>query len=303
MTSPSRQRSLFCECNKTPCQCWPASITAPATRPRTRSRSRSRPAAPAAASVSTQWPRYDPAQQLPSPRTPSSSRSEPKTSPALRGYVPPADYVAGAQYPSPISSSSKSPRAGQPQLHSLLKAQSILRTPESPAGLRLQWDVRDAPTRAVVLSGHEPERFHNHPASVTYATSPPVPFMLIACNDALPWLVPVHAQPGAAGVTIGDILQAAYDVLYTPVEESMVWLLPTDNDRTRLYHAYRERISRNGDDRRGILAVDWLGEKTHFVCLGRDEALAKRRVADNNMWPHVYALKLSLRKGTLVSDV
>ncbi|KAG9074856.1 hypothetical protein FS749_013529 [Ceratobasidium sp. UAMH 11750] len=303
MTSPSRQRSLFCECNKTPCQCWPASITAPATRPRTRSRSRSRPAAPAPGSSSTFWRHYDPAQQLPSPRTPSSSRSEPKASPTLRGYVPPADYVAGAQYPSPISSSSKSPRAGQPQLHSLLKAQSILRTPESPAGLRLQWDVRDAPTRAAVLSGHEPERFHKHPASVTYATSPPVPFMLIACNDALPWLVPVYAQAGAAGVTIGDILQAVYDVLYTPVEESMLWLLPTDNDRTYLYHAYRERISRNGDDRRGILAVDWLGEKTHFVCLGRDEALAKWRVADKGMWPHVYALKLSLRKGTLVSDV
>jgi hypothetical protein len=127
--------------------------------------------------------------------------------------------------------------------------------------------------------------------------------MLIACNDALPWLVPVHAQPGAAGVTVGDILQAVYDVLRTPVEESMPWLLPTEDDRARLYHAYRERISRNGDDRRGILAVDWLGEKTLFVCLGRDEALAKRRVADKEMWPHVYALKLKLRKGTLVSDM
>ncbi|KAG8735302.1 hypothetical protein FRC10_010752 [Ceratobasidium sp. 414] len=299
MTSPSRQRSLFCECNKTPCQCWPASITVPATCSRTRSRSRSRPPAPISTSASTLWPHYDPAQQLPSPRTPSSSRSEPKISPALRGYVPPANYVPGAQYPSPSSSSSKSPRPGQPQLHSLLKAQSILRTPESPAGLRLQWDVRNAPTKAVVLSGHEPERLYKHPASAAYATSPPVPFMLIACNDALPWLVPVHAQPGAAGVTVGDILQAIHDMLYTPVEESMLWLLPTDDDRARLYHAYRSRISRNGDDRRGILAVDWLGEKTLFVCLGRDEALAKRRVTDKAMWPHVYALKLKLRDGTL----
>ncbi|KAG8693527.1 hypothetical protein FRC08_009057 [Ceratobasidium sp. 394] len=301
MTSPS-QRSLFCECNKTPCQCWPASVAPQAPRSRTRSRSRSRPAAPAV-SPSSLRPRYDPAQQLPSPHTPSSSRSDPKTSPALRGYVPPADYVAGTQYPSPGSSSAKSPHPGQPQLYGLLKAQSILRTPESPAALRLQWDVRDAPTEAVILSGHEPELLYEHPASVTYATSPPVPFMLIACNDALPWLVPVHAQPGSAGVTVGDILQAVHDVLRTPVEESMPWLLPTDDDRARLYHAYRERISRNGDDRRGILAVDWLGEKTLFVCLGRDEALAKRRVADKELWPHVYALKLKLRKGTLVSDV
>ncbi|QRV85002.1 hypothetical protein RhiJN_13018 [Ceratobasidium sp. AG-Ba] len=130
---------------------------------------------------STLWPHYNPA-QLPSPRTPSGSHSEPKTSPAMRGYVPPADYVAGAQYPSPGSSSAKSPHPGQPQLHALLKAQSILRTPESPAGFRLQWDVRDAPKEAVVLSSHEPEYLFEHPASVAYATSPPVPFMLIACT-------------------------------------------------------------------------------------------------------------------------
>ncbi|KAG8735442.1 hypothetical protein FRC10_010601 [Ceratobasidium sp. 414] len=298
MTSPSRLRSLFCECDKTPCQCWPASITPPAARPRTGSHSR-----PASASPSTLWSDYDPAQSRPSPHAPSGSHHEPNISPALPGYIPPVYYVAGALYPSPGSSPSKSPRPSQPELYGLLKAQSILRTPESPISLRLQWDVRDPPTEAVVFSGQEPEHLYEHPASVTYATSPPVPFMLIASSDALPWLVPVYAQAGSAGVTVGDIFRAIYDVLCTPVEESMPWLLPTDDDRARLHHAYYERISRNGDDPRGILAVDWLGEKTLFVCLGRDEALAKRRVADKEMWPHVYALKLKLRKGTLVSDV
>ncbi|KAG9080400.1 hypothetical protein FRC06_006635, partial [Ceratobasidium sp. 370] len=288
----SRLRSLFCECDKTPCQCWPASISPPVTLPSSRSQS----ASPAHPSPSTLWPHNDPAQPLSLPRTPLGPHSEPGSSPALLGYVPPANYVAGAQYPSPGSPSAESSHPGQPQLYSLLKAQPTLRTPESPAGLRLQWDVRDAPTEAVIISGHEPELFYEYPASVTYATSPPVPFMLIVCNDALPWLVPVHAQPGSAGVTVGDILQALYDVLRTPVEESMLWFLPTDDDRARLYHAYRERISRNDDDHRGIIAADWLGDKTLFVCLGRDEALAKRRVADEEMWPHVYALKLKLRK-------
>lgn len=154
-----------------------------------------------------------------------------------------------------------------------------------------------------MLSGHEPEYLYEHPTSVAYATSPPVPFMYVACEDALPWLVPVHAQPGSAGVTVRDVLQAIHDVLHYPVEESMLRQLPTDDDRARLYHAYRRRIKRNGDDRRGILTVDWLGEKSLFVCLGRDEALAKRRVADKKMWPHVYALKLKLRNGALVSDM
>lgn len=295
----SRQRSLFCECNYTPCRCWPstsASTAAPvpsssSSRPRTKSGSK-----PPPPSVR---PHYAPAQQLPSPHTPGTN-AESLYSPQY-GYIPPAEYVPGAHYPSPSTSSGRSPLPNQSQLHALLKAQSILRTPESPAGLRMKWDVRDDPKSAVVLSGHEPERLYEHPASVAYATSPPVPFILIACNDALPWLVPVHAQEGSAGVTIRDVLQAVHDVLYLPIEESMLWLLPSDDDRTRIYHAYRERISRVGDDRRGILAVDWLGEKTQFVCLARDEALAKKRVADKGMWPHMYALKV--KKGALTSDV
>ncbi|KAF8597586.1 hypothetical protein BDV93DRAFT_527358 [Ceratobasidium sp. AG-I] len=298
--STSRQRSLFCECNSTPCRCWPstsASAGAPvassssSSRPRTKSGSKPPPP--------SLRPHYAPAQQLPSPLTPGSN-AESLHSPQ-RGYIPPAEYLAGTQYPSPSTSSSRSPLPNQPQLHGLLKAQSILRTPESPAGLRMKWDVRDDPKAAVVLNGHEPELLYEHPASAAYATSPPVPFILIACNDALPWLVPVHAQEGSAGVTIRDVLQAVHDVLYVPIEESMLWLLPSDDDRNRIYHAYRERIARVGDDRRGILAVDWLGEKTQFVCLARDEALAKKRVADKAMWPLAYSLKL--KKGALTSDV
>ncbi|KAF8598650.1 hypothetical protein BDV93DRAFT_526653 [Ceratobasidium sp. AG-I] len=297
--STSRQRSLFCECNYTPCRCWPststsAPVASTSSSTRTRTRSSSKRTVPSI------QPHYAPAQQLPSPRTPTNSNAD-SLYPPQRGYIPSAEYLAGTHYPSPSTSSSRSPLPNQPQLHPLLKAQSILRTPDSPSTLRLKWDIREDPSFAVVLSGHEPERLYEHPASIAYATSPPIPFMLIACNDALPWLIPVHAQHGSQGVTIQNILQAIHDVLHAPIEESLLWLLPSDDDRTRVYHAYRERVALVGDDRRGILGVDWVGEKTQFVCLARDEALARKRVADKGMWPCVYALKV--KKGALTSDV
>jgi hypothetical protein len=187
-------------------------------------------------------------------------------------------------------------------LHPLLKAQSILRTPDSPSALRLRWDVRDPTTTSAILSNHEPEYLYEHPMSLAYATTPPVPFLLVASDEALPWLVPVHAHQGSMGVTVRDVLEAVYGVLHTPVEKSMVRQLPTDEDRDRLYRAYYERVERSRTNEKAILAVDWLGEKSLFVCLERNEALARKRVKEESMWPYVFALKLKMRKGALVSD-
>jgi hypothetical protein len=190
----------------------------------------------------------------------------------------------------------------QIQLHPLLKAQSILRTPDSPSALRLRWDVRDPANTTVIVSSNEPEYLYEHPMSAAYATTPPVPFLLVACDEALPWLVPVHAQQGSEGVTVRDVLEAIHGVLYTPVENDMLQLLPTDEDRDHLHQIYHERIERNGTDQRGIIAVDWLGEKSLFVCLERNETVARKRVKEESMWPYVFALKLTMRKGALVSD-
>lgn len=190
----------------------------------------------------------------------------------------------------------------QLQLHGLFKAPSILRTPESPSAFRIRWDVRDASTASALISNHEPEQLYAHPASVAYATSPPVPFLMIAYDGSLPWLAPVHAQPGSAGVTVRDVLDAISAVLHTQVDKDTLRQLPTDEARNRVYQAYYGRIERNGTDNRGILAVDFLGEKSLFVSLERDEALARKRVKEEHLWPYVFALKLKLRKGALVSD-
>ncbi|CEL53242.1 hypothetical protein RSOLAG1IB_06208 [Rhizoctonia solani AG-1 IB] len=300
--SSSQQRSLFCQCNKTPCVCWPSATTS--SRPRARSQSRPQPLVQQPLTGATARPHYLPAQtqQLPSPHTPSymSPSAGPHHSPnpaASPSLTVPSHYQAAS---SPLST--RSPQANTIQLHPLLKAQSILRTPESPSALRLRWDVRDPPATAIIHSQHEPEYLYEHPTSVAYATSPPVPYLLVACNDALPWLAPVHAREGSAGVTVRDVLEAISEVIHTQVDASMAQLLPTDEDRARLYQAYHNRIKRSGADNKAIIAVDWLGQKTLFVCLERDEALARKRVKEEHMWPYVFSLKLKMRKGALVSD-
>ncbi|KAH7337415.1 hypothetical protein B0J17DRAFT_718184 [Rhizoctonia solani] len=145
------------------------------------------------------------------------------------------------------------------------------------------------------------EYFYKHSDSMAHATDPPVSFLLIACNDTLPWLTPVHARE-SSGVTVRDVLEAISEVTHIQIEESVTQLLPTDKDRAQLYQAYHDRVKRNGGaDKEGILAVDWLGRKTSFVCLARDEAVARKRVVEEYMWPFVFTLKLKTRKNTFLA--
>ncbi|CAE6493562.1 unnamed protein product [Rhizoctonia solani] len=188
-------------------------------------------------------------------------------------------------------------------LHPLLQAQSILHVPESPLGNRLRWDVRDPPMMAVIQSQHEPEHFYEHPDSGAYATYPPVSFLLITSNEVLPWLAPVRAHGGLASVTVRDVLEAVSGTIYTQVDESMAQLLPTDEDRARLHQAYHGRVKRHGGvDEKGILVSDWVGQKTLFVGLEYDEALARKRVKEKYLWPYVFSLKLEVRRSALVPD-
>ncbi|KAG8729110.1 hypothetical protein FRC11_009484 [Ceratobasidium sp. 423] len=301
----SQQRSLFCQCNKTPCICWPSSTPTTSSRTRTRSQSRSQSLTQSPLAATTARVHYAPAQtqQLPSPHTPSytspSAGSYQSSNPAMSPSLTVPAQPQAANSPT----STRSPQLHTPQLHPLLKAQSILRTPESPSALHLRWDVRDPPMNAVIQSQHESEYLYEHPNSVAYATNPPVPLLLVVCNEALPWLAHVHAREGSAGVTMRDVLEAISEVIHTRVDKNMARLLPTDEDRARLYRAYHHRVKRNGGvDKKGLLAVDWLSEKTLFVCLEHDEALARNRVKEEHMWPYVFSLKLKMRKGALVSD-
>ncbi|KAG9083539.1 hypothetical protein FS749_005948 [Ceratobasidium sp. UAMH 11750] len=122
--------------------------------------------------------------------------------------------------------------------------------------------------------------FANHPLALEPATTPRRARMLIVCRDLLPWLIPVYARDPEAGCTVIDVVRGIYNALQVPVEVSGQ-ARPDGETPTRV-------------ERR---RVEWLREKTLFVCLGRDEALARRRLPGReNLWSEVFVLTLARRE-------
>lgn len=95
--------------------------------------------------------------------------------------------------------------------------------------------------------------FSAYPVALEPATTPPRARMLIVCRDLLLWLIPIYAHDSSVGCTVLDVVCGIYTALQTPEEvpEHMCSGGPA---------VERQR-------------VDWLRDKTVFVCLGRDEAL------------------------------
>ncbi|KAG9122646.1 hypothetical protein FRC07_000895 [Ceratobasidium sp. 392] len=119
--------------------------------------------------------------------------------------------------------------------------------------------------------------FANHPLALEPATTPPRPRMLIVCRDLLPWLIPVYARDPEVGCTVLDVVRGIYSALQVSVEVA------------GQMRSTGERVERR--------RVDWLREKTLFVCLGRDEALARRRLPGReNLWSEVFVLTLARRE-------
>lgn len=125
------------------------------------------------------------------------------------------------------------------------------------------------------------QTFASHPIALEPATSPPRKRMLIVCRDLLPWLIPIYARDPAVGCTVLDVVRGIHAALQTKVE--VAGHARTASDVAR---ANRER-------RR----VDWLRDKTVFVCLGRDEALARRRLPGRTtLWEETFVLTLARRR-------
>ncbi|KAG8735444.1 hypothetical protein FRC10_010603 [Ceratobasidium sp. 414] len=122
--------------------------------------------------------------------------------------------------------------------------------------------------------------FANHPLALEPATTPPRARMLIVCRDLLPWLIPVYARDSDIGCTVLDVVRGVYNALQVSVE------VP---GQPRSDGEAPPRVERR--------RVDWLREKTLFVCLGRDEALARRRLPGReNVWSEVFVLTLARRE-------
>jgi hypothetical protein len=86
--------------------------------------------------------------------------------------------------------------------------------------------------------------------------------MLIICRDLLDWFIPIYALDPAIGCTVIDVVRGIYRALQKKVE--ITGHTRSVGDGTRAVRGWRR--------------VEWLHDKTVFVCIGRDEALARRRV-------------------------
>ncbi|CAE6474842.1 unnamed protein product [Rhizoctonia solani] len=110
--------------------------------------------------------------------------------------------------------------------------------------------------------GASAQAFGDHPLALEPATSPPRSRMLIICRDLLEWFIPIYASDPGIGCTVLDVVRGIYKALQRKVEVSSH--TRSSSDGTRAGPGWKR--------------VEWLRDKTVFVCIGRDEALARRRV-------------------------
>ncbi|KXN83210.1 hypothetical protein AN958_01724 [Leucoagaricus sp. SymC.cos] len=234
------------------------------------------------------WPLVPPTmaniapQPYPAPVIPSMSPSN------VPGYTLPDENNFDAKNPSPRPRdwradyfprggfSSYLPRIGRSRsdveeyidtikrsLHPLLLHSPETRTPPLTFDLRYKFPSDQTGTPQPRLLGRHTL------AAVDFAqlaTSPEAP-MLRLYHPKLPWYIDVH-QSRPTGVTVYDVLVQLNSQMQAPIHNRHYYNDCLDaNDRTALGRTYKERVrGRQGEGKKGILQVDFLGEK--FVMEG-----------------------------------
>lgn len=154
----------------------------------------------------------------------------------------------------------------------------------SDLGARLNNNYNSHPQPTNPTSPLTPQRvsgpgdvFSAHPVALESATTPPRSRMLIICRDLLSWLIPIYARDPTLGCTVLDVVRGIYAALQTPVEVA--------------------RHMRPGGPAVEPRRVDWLRDKTVFVCLGRNDPLARRRLPGRaSLWDEAFVLTLARRE-------
>ncbi|KAG8699515.1 hypothetical protein FRC09_006577 [Ceratobasidium sp. 395] len=150
---------------------------------------------------------------------------------------------------------------------------------------RLNYNYNSVPA-AATGTGTGTGAFADHSLALEPATTPPRPRMLIVCRDLLPWLIPVYARDPEVGCTVIDVVRGIYNALQVSVEVA-----------GQMRSGGEGQAQTQAQPRMERRRVDWLRDKTLFVCLGRDEALARRRLPGRaNLWSEVFVLTLARRE-------
>ncbi|KAJ1301313.1 hypothetical protein OPQ81_003715 [Rhizoctonia solani] len=123
------------------------------------------------------------------------------------------------------------------------------------------------------------QAFADHPMALEPATNPPRGRMLIICRDLLDWFIPIYARDSTVGCTVLEVVRGIYKALQKKVE--VAGDTRSVSGGTRAARVWRR--------------VEWLRDKTVFVCIEQNNALARRRVPSIPA-EYVFVLTLARRK-------
>ena len=125
-------------------------------------------------------------------------------------------------------------------------------------GIPVLFDLRKDPRRA---NRHEFERHDRYSLF-----SQPVKNVRLVCKD-FPWPIEIKDE----WVVCGTIWEKVYNELQVYITESE-WALASEEVRRRIDRAVRFREAETGNRELRPRRIDWLGEKTLFAGLERDNA-------------------------------
>jgi hypothetical protein len=157
-----------------------------------------------------------------------------------------------------------------PNLNPILAADTTL----------VRFDVQKKPSTEILSSTY----FSNRQTS---ATATPVTHMRLF-SKSFPWSIDIMNTPG---INCEQVWDAVYAALQEPIADSE-WGLIVDNEecRKRVEKAARKRyemidkdsgndnLNRSSSNSKGLKRIDWLGEKTLFKGLEKDDEFAKTRL-------------------------
>ncbi|KAI0312646.1 hypothetical protein OF83DRAFT_625380 [Amylostereum chailletii] len=210
------------------------------------------PPSPTSSISSDEGPITPPSYSVPLPRTSNTHHTPHTPSPLAHPnhYLPVPPRDPHVYTPSP-------PR-GSPQR--LVSPAFVTPSPKAtsvhvhPALAALHWDPRKAPPAHPPSTRDKP------------ATHPPLPKVVLSTGH-LPWKIKVHAPSTASAVSVGDVLDALYDSLRTPVTRPE-WDAAVDRKDT-IRRAFSRRCGGNEKERAaGVRRVDYLPEGAVFTGLG-----------------------------------
>ncbi|KAJ3535951.1 hypothetical protein NM688_g6905 [Phlebia brevispora] len=187
---------------------------------------------------------------LPRPQHPCSSQEGLE---ALR-LKPPMSTNGGTGYPW-IVHAMPTPEVARPAPSGVLYPYiAANRTP-------IPFDLRKNPRRA-----RQQEFLQHHHYSLF---SQPVREMRLVCKD-FPWPIEIKDE----WILCGTVWQRIYDTLQEYITDSE-WAIASHERRGKIYRAVRWREAETGNRNMKPRRIDWLGEKTIFAGLLKDEAFVQ----------------------------